>query len=193
MTANIEAGMTIFYSPRNLSLVILVVFAPATCLAGAAASQDGKSTDPQGPKPVAERLTTAKPAPAELEVSRYCANVAPSIAEARIVWQTKRLSELDSQVKQRIADLEKAEASAREWVAKREAMLKTANDELLGRVFKNMSTRAATTLREDVEVLGPVRLREVGKAQQNIVDVIRTLEENGQIVIARGGKEDRIV
>ena len=61
------------------------------------------------------------------------------------------------------------------------------------RVYKNMSTRAATTLREDIEVLGPVRVREVGKAQQNIVDVIRTLEENGQIVIARGGKEDRIV
>ena len=71
--------------------------------------------------------------------------------------------------------------------------LKTANDDLLARIYKNMSTRAATTLREDIEVLGPVRVREVGKAQQNIVDVIRTLEENGQIVIARGGKEDRIV
>jgi flagellar motor switch protein FliG len=71
--------------------------------------------------------------------------------------------------------------------------LKTANDELMARIFKNMSTRAGTTLREDIDVLGPVRVREVGKAQQNIVDVIRTLEENGQIVIARGGKEDRIV
>src|SRR5579884_1768295 len=71
--------------------------------------------------------------------------------------------------------------------------LKTANDDLLARVFKNMSTRAATTLKEDIEVLGPVRVREVGKAQQNIVDVIRTLEENGQIIIARGGKDDRIV
>ncbi|MBV8642447.1 MAG: flagellar motor switch protein FliG [Candidatus Eremiobacteraeota bacterium] len=71
--------------------------------------------------------------------------------------------------------------------------LKTANDDLLARIFKNMSTRAATTLREDIEVLGPVRVREVGKAQQNIVDVIRTLEENGQIIIARGGKDDRIV
>jgi flagellar motor switch protein FliG len=71
--------------------------------------------------------------------------------------------------------------------------LKTANDELLNRVYKNMSSRAATTLKDDIDVLGPVRVREVGKAQQNIVDVIRTLEENGQIVIARGGKEDRIV
>lgn len=71
--------------------------------------------------------------------------------------------------------------------------LKTANDDLLRLVFKNMSTRAAATLKDDIEVLGPVRVREVGKAQQNIVDVIRTLEENGQIVIARGGKDDRIV
>ncbi|HZX67298.1 MAG TPA: flagellar motor switch protein FliG [Candidatus Elarobacter sp.] len=71
--------------------------------------------------------------------------------------------------------------------------LKTANEDLLARVYKNMSIRAATTLREDIEVLGPVRVREVGKAQQNVVDVIRTLEENGQIVIARGGKDDRIV
>jgi len=71
--------------------------------------------------------------------------------------------------------------------------LKTANDELLQRVYKNMSTRAASTLREDIEVLGPVRMREVGKAQQNIVDVIRTLEENGQIIISRGGKEERLV
>jgi flagellar motor switch protein FliG len=71
--------------------------------------------------------------------------------------------------------------------------LKTANDDLLSRIYKNMSTRAAATLKDDIEVLGPVRVREVGKAQQNIVDVIRTLEENGQIVIARGGKDDRIV
>jgi flagellar motor switch protein FliG len=71
--------------------------------------------------------------------------------------------------------------------------LKTANDDLLARVYKNMSSRAAATLKDDIEVLGPVRVREVGKAQQNIVDVIRTLEENGQIIIARGGKEDRIV
>src|ERR1700730_9636555 len=71
--------------------------------------------------------------------------------------------------------------------------LKTANDDLLSRIYKNMSSRAAATLKDDIEVLGPVRVREVGKAQQNIVDVIRTLEENGQIIIARGGKEDRIV
>jgi flagellar motor switch protein FliG len=71
--------------------------------------------------------------------------------------------------------------------------LKTANEELLQRVYKNMSTRAAATLREDIEVLGPQRVREVGRAQQSIVDVIRTLEEQGQIVVSRGGREERLV
>jgi flagellar motor switch protein FliG len=71
--------------------------------------------------------------------------------------------------------------------------LKTANDELLQRIYKNMSTRAATNLRDDIEVLGPTRMREVGKAQQAIVDVIRTLEENGQIVISRNSKDEKLV
>jgi flagellar motor switch protein FliG len=71
--------------------------------------------------------------------------------------------------------------------------LKTANEELLQRVYKNMSTRAATTLREDIEVLGPVRMREVGRAQQTVVDIIRTLEEQSQIIVSRGGRDERLV
>jgi flagellar motor switch protein FliG len=71
--------------------------------------------------------------------------------------------------------------------------LKVANDELLARVYKNMSSRAAAMLKEEIELLGPTRMRDVGKAQQQIVDVIRTLEENGQIVIARGAKDERLV
>jgi len=63
----------------------------------------------------------------------------------------------------------------------------------MNRVYKNMSTRAGGVLREEIELLGPVRMREVGKSQQAIVDVIRTLEENGQIVIARGAKDERLV
>ena len=71
--------------------------------------------------------------------------------------------------------------------------LKVANEELLARVYKNMSSRAASLLKEEIELLGPTRMRDVGKAQQQIVDVIRTLEENGQIVIARGAKDERLV
>jgi flagellar motor switch protein FliG len=71
--------------------------------------------------------------------------------------------------------------------------LKVANDDLLTRVYKNMSSRASAMLKEEIELLGPTRMRDVGKAQQQIVDVIRTLEENGQIVIARGAKDERLV
>jgi flagellar motor switch protein FliG len=71
--------------------------------------------------------------------------------------------------------------------------LKTANDDLLGRIYKNMSSRAAATLKDEIAILGPKRMSEVGKAQQSIVDVIRTLEENGAIVIARSGKDERLV
>jgi flagellar motility protein MotE (MotC chaperone) len=87
-------------------------------------AQDGRAPEREKPK------ATADKAP-DIEASRFCANVAPSIAEARIAWETKRLAELDAQVKQRLADLEKAEASVREWMAKRDAALKSASDNLV--------------------------------------------------------------
>ena len=71
--------------------------------------------------------------------------------------------------------------------------LKTANEELLEHIYKNMSTRAAATLKEDIEILGAKRMSEVGKAQSKVVDVIRTLEEQGQIEISRAGKEEDLV
>ena len=79
---------------------------------------------------------------AEIEASRFCANVVPSIAEARIAWETKRLDELDAQVKQRLADLEKAEASVQEWVAKRDAALKAASDNLVA-IYARMEPETA--------------------------------------------------
>ncbi len=71
--------------------------------------------------------------------------------------------------------------------------LKGAEEDMLNRIYRNMSSRASTLLREEIELLGPVRMREVSKSQQAIVDVIRTLEENGQIIIARGAKDERLV
>lgn len=70
--------------------------------------------------------------------------------------------------------------------------LKAASDQVKEKIFKNMSERAGAMLREDMEFLGPVRLRNVEEAQQRIVAVIRRLEEAGEIVIARG-KEDEII
>ncbi|MCS6777756.1 MAG: flagellar motor switch protein FliG [Chloroherpetonaceae bacterium] len=71
--------------------------------------------------------------------------------------------------------------------------LKGVGEEVQQRIFKNMSERASTMLKEDMEFMGPVRLRNVEEAQQRIVGIIRRLEENGEIIVARGGGEEIIV
>jgi flagellar motor switch protein FliG len=70
--------------------------------------------------------------------------------------------------------------------------LKASSSEVAGKVYKNMSKRAADMLREEIEYMGPVRIRDVEEAQQRIVNVIRRLEESGEIVVARG-KGDEII
>lgn len=70
--------------------------------------------------------------------------------------------------------------------------LKGSNPEVSQKVQSNMSARAAQMLREDMEFMGPVRLRDVEEAQQRIVKVIRKLEESGAIVISRGGSDEII-
>ncbi|UYZ00512.1 flagellar motor switch protein FliG [Peribacillus frigoritolerans] len=71
--------------------------------------------------------------------------------------------------------------------------LKVASDEVKEIVFRNMSKRMVETFQEEMEFMGPVRLRDVEEAQSRIVSVIRKLEETGDIVIARGGGDDIIV
>ncbi|MBZ5749870.1 flagellar motor switch protein FliG [Metabacillus rhizolycopersici] len=71
--------------------------------------------------------------------------------------------------------------------------LKVASEEVREIVFKNMSKRMVDTFKEEMEYMGPVRLRDVEEAQSRIVGVIRRLEEAGEIVIARGGGDDIIV
>ena len=71
--------------------------------------------------------------------------------------------------------------------------LKVASEEVREVVFKNMSKRMADTFREEMEFMGPVRLRDVEEAQTRIVSIIRKLEEAGEIIIARGGGDDIIV
>lgn len=71
--------------------------------------------------------------------------------------------------------------------------LKGASDELLNRIFRNMSQRAGEMLKEEMEFLGPIRLREVEESQQNIVRVIRRLDEAGEIIISRGGEDEVVV
>jgi flagellar motor switch protein FliG len=71
--------------------------------------------------------------------------------------------------------------------------LKAVDNEVQDKIFKNMSKRAATTLKEDMEFMGPIRLKDVEEAQQKIVSVIRKLEEQGEIVVARSGEDEMVV
>ncbi|MBO1003809.1 flagellar motor switch protein FliG [Pseudogracilibacillus auburnensis] len=71
--------------------------------------------------------------------------------------------------------------------------LRVASDEVKDVIFKNMSQRMAETFKEEMEYMGPVRLRDVEEAQTRIVGTIRRLDEIGEIVIARGGGDDIIV
>jgi flagellar motor switch protein FliG len=70
--------------------------------------------------------------------------------------------------------------------------LKGANKEVAEVIFKNMSSRSADTVRSDLEYTHNVRLRDVEEAQQRIVGVIRNLESEGELVIAKGGKDEII-
>jgi flagellar motor switch protein FliG len=71
--------------------------------------------------------------------------------------------------------------------------LKHVSPEVKKRVLANLSERASTMIQEEIEYMGPVRLREVEFAQQKIVDVIRNLEESGQVVIVGGTKAEAMV
>jgi flagellar motility protein MotE (MotC chaperone) len=126
---------------------------------GAAAQNDGK------PKP----LPPAPEKAADSGVARYCANVAPLAAEARIAWETHRLNELDAQVKQRIADLEKTEAETRDWVSKREAMLNAASDDVVT-IYSKMEAEAAAVQLASME--DPVAVAILNKLKASAASAI---------------------
>ena len=71
--------------------------------------------------------------------------------------------------------------------------LKAANEDVQNIIFENLSSRLATMIREDMEFMGPVRMKDVEDAQQRIVNIIRKLEDSGDIVISRGGGDEIIV
>jgi flagellar motor switch protein FliG len=71
--------------------------------------------------------------------------------------------------------------------------LKVAEEKIRSKIFKNMSERAAAVIKEELEFMGPVKLKEVESAQLRIVDVIKRLEEQEEVVISGRGKEDVFV
>ena len=71
--------------------------------------------------------------------------------------------------------------------------LKNANEEVKNAIFNNVSKRLAVMIKEDMDFMGPVRMKDVEEAQQKIVNIIRKLEDSGEIVISRGGGDEIVV
>ena len=71
--------------------------------------------------------------------------------------------------------------------------MKGANEQVQNAIFNNLSKRLATMIKEDMEFMGPVRMKDVEEAQQKIVNIIRKLEDSAEIVISRGGGDEIIV
>lgn len=71
--------------------------------------------------------------------------------------------------------------------------LKSVDAEVQDKIYRNMSKRASQLLKEDMEYMGPIRMKDVEEAQQKIVSIIRKLEEQGEIVVARAGEDELVV
>jgi flagellar motor switch protein FliG len=67
--------------------------------------------------------------------------------------------------------------------------LKTTSDEMKNKVFSNLSERASEMLKEDMEVMGPVKLSEVEEAQQEVIKIAKRLESEGRIILTKGGDD----
>ena len=71
--------------------------------------------------------------------------------------------------------------------------LKGANEQVQNAIFNNLSKRLVVMIKEDMEFMGPVRMKDVKEAQQKIVNIIRKLEDSGEIIISRGGGDEIVV
>jgi len=71
--------------------------------------------------------------------------------------------------------------------------LKVVDEGMRGKIYRNMSKRGAEMLKEDIELMPPTRLSEVEKSQRNIIEVVKKMEAEGRIVIARGEEGDQLV
>jgi len=139
-----------------------------------------------GPKSVAEILNLLKRAEAN-EILRRIEDEDPELAE--VIGQHMFTFEDLLHIDDRGIQLILREVTNEDLVL----ALKMSSDELKEKIFRNMSQRAAEMVKEDLEVRGPARVRDVEHAQQNIVKVARTLEDEGKIVIKGRGAEELFV
>jgi flagellar motor switch protein FliG len=103
----------------------------------------------------------------------------------RLMFVFEDLLKLDDKAVQKLLK----EVDNSQWAT----ALKGASAEISEKIFSNLSQRAAETLREDMEYLGPVRVSDVEAMQQQIVDAVRRLEDAGEIEIRAAGETDEYV
>jgi flagellar motility protein MotE (MotC chaperone) len=85
-----------------------------------------------------------KPSATDGEIARYCGALAPSAREARAVYQLRKLADLEHEVRDAVEKLEAKEMATREWVTKRETMMKSATDDVVA-IYAKMAADAAAT------------------------------------------------
>ena len=168
-------------SPDTLDQVEEVLVSQVKALFGGDVSEIG------GVKAVAQMLNSVRPGGQKNilgNLERENPELATEIKSLMFVFEDVML--IDDRSMQRVL---------KEIDTKELAMaLKGASEELQGKFFRNMSSRAGEMIKEDMQFMGPVRLKDVEEVQQRIVDVIRRLEEDGEIVISgRGGEEEIVV
>jgi flagellar motor switch protein FliG len=146
--------------------------------------QDVKASG--GPKEVAEILNqTGRSTEQSVlsDIEKRNPELATEIKNLMFVFEDLVLLD-DRSIQRLLRDLDTKELSV---------ALKSTSEEVKESVFRNMSERAAGMIKEELEFMGPVRLKDVEESQMNIVETIRSLEEEGEIVISGRGGEEEIV
>jgi len=164
--------------PDSLKVIEASLGAESDLVSGVQSSRAG------GHKAVAEVLNRTT-ADLEKELMDTLANNDPELADRvkDLMFVFEDMISLDDQAITRVLrDVETKELAM---------ALKVASDELKGKLFGSLSTRAREALEEEIEFLGPVRVSEVEKAQAAIVRTVRVLEEAGEIIV--GGSDDQVV
>jgi flagellar motor switch protein FliG len=140
----------------------------------------------EGAKTVAEVLNRVDPATQKSILERLDEH-SPSLAEQirALMFTFEDLVHVDDRGLQKIIQ----EVEQKDLVL----ALKAAGDEVVGRIFKNMSERTSAIIKQEMEFLGPVRLKDVEEAQRKIVGVARRLKEAGDIIVAGPGGGEQVV
>ncbi|MDJ0331392.1 flagellar motor switch protein FliG [Planococcus sp. S3-L1] len=135
-------------------------------------------------------------------IVRVLSNVDRSTEKSILGELEKDNPELVSEIKKRMfvfEDIVKLESRSVQRIVREVSdadltfALKVASEEVKNSIYQNMSTRRAEAINEEIEVMGPVKLKDVENAQTNIVGLIRSMEEKGEIDVSRGGGEEIIV